>query len=74
MMKAAVAILILAIYWDTPDRVPAALLLASMFGVLTAGGGFYLAAQLRRSTTLFVTSAAELRRDAEALAPSPPPA
>lgn len=63
------AILILAIYWDTPNRVSAALWLTGTFGLLTAGGGFYLAAQLRRSTTLFATSASELRRDAEALAP-----
>ncbi len=66
-----VAILILAIYWDTPNRVPAALWLAGTFGVLTAGGGFYVAAQLRRSTTLFATSISELRSDAEALAFTP---
>lgn len=63
------AILILAIYWDTPNRVPAALWLAGTFALLTAGGGFYLAAQLRSSTTLFATSASELRNDARALAP-----
>lgn len=67
-----VAILILAIYWDTPFRVTAALWLAASFGGLTAGGGFYLAAQLRRSTTLFANSASELRRDADALAPTTP--
>ncbi len=67
-----VAILILAIYWDTPNRVPAALSLAGTFVVLTIGGGFYLAAQLRRSTTLFASSAGELRRDAAALAPIVP--
>ena len=63
------AILILAIYWDTPNRVPAALWLLGTFGLLTAGGGFYLSAQLRRSTSLFATSAGELRRDAETLSP-----
>ncbi len=67
-----VAILILAIYWDTPSRVPAALSLAGTFVVLTIGGGFYLSAQLRRSTTLFANSAGELRRDAAALAPIVP--
>lgn len=67
-----VAILILAIYWDTPNRVPAALSLAGTFVVLTIGGGFYLSAQLRRSTTLFANSAGELRRDAAALAPTAP--
>ena len=67
-----VAILILAIYWDTPNRVSAALSLAGTFVVLTAGGGLYLAAQLRRSTTLFATSASELRRDAEVLTPPRP--
>ena len=67
------AILIMAMYWDTPQRVTAALSLAVTFGALTAGGGFYLAAQLRRSTTLFATSAGELRRDAEALVPTPQP-
>lgn len=62
------AILVLAIYWDTSNRVPAALSLVGAFIVLTAGGAFYLAAQLRRSTTLFSTSAIELRCDAEMLA------
>ena len=69
-----VAILILSIYWDTPYRVSAALWLAGTFVVLTAGGSFYLAAQLRGSTTLFATSASELRRDADALAPPMPAA
>jgi uncharacterized membrane protein YqjE len=64
-----IAILILAIYWDTPNRVFAALSLAATFSALTAGGGYYLAAQMRRSTALFAGSATELRRDAEALAP-----
>jgi len=67
-----VAILILSIYWDTPYRVAAALSLAGAFVVLTAGGGLYLAAQLRRSTTLFATSASELRLDAGALRPPRP--
>ena len=67
-----VAILILAIYWDTPDRVSAAWALLGTFALLTAGGGVYLASQLRRSTTLFAHSAGELRRDAETLAPSSP--
>lgn len=66
------AILILAIYWDTPYRISAASALVAVFAVLTTGGAFYIAAQLRRSTTLFATSAAELRRDADALAPSTP--
>lgn len=64
-----VAFLILTIYWDTPNRVPAALSLAGTFVVLTIGGGFYLAAQLRRSTTLFASSARELRRDAAVMVP-----
>lgn len=68
------AILVLAIYWDTPSRVSAALSLAGTFVALTAGGGFFVAAQLRSATTLFSSSAAELRRDAEALAPALPPA
>lgn len=68
-----VAILILSIYWDTPYRVSAALSLAATFGVLTVCGAFYTFAQLQRSTTLFATSAGELRRDAAALAPPPLP-
>ncbi len=69
------AILILAIYWDTPDRVSAALALLGTFTILTLGAGIYLATQLQRSTTLFANSATELKRDAEALAPlnSPSP-
>ncbi len=65
-----VAILVLAIYWDTPHRVPAALSLAAVFGVLTAAAGLYVAAQLRVSSTLFTTSVRELRRDADALVPA----
>ncbi|MEQ1517472.1 MAG: phage holin family protein, partial [Usitatibacteraceae bacterium] len=61
------AILVLAIYWDTPQRVSAAGILAGIFSALTLGGGFYLAQQLRRSSTLFASSASELRRDAAAL-------
>lgn len=67
------AIVVLACYWDTPDRVSAALALAGTFGALTVACGFYLAAQLRRSTTLFSSSASELRRDAAALAEAVPP-
>ncbi len=63
------AILILAIYWDTPYRVNAALSLFGVFGVLTIGGSFFLLAQLKQSSTLFATSASELRRDAETLSP-----
>jgi uncharacterized membrane protein YqjE len=65
------AILVLAIYWDTPSRVTAAVTLAAGFALLTAAGAWYLSAQLKRSTTLFATSAEELRRDAAALAPVP---
>ena len=61
------AILILAIYWDTPYRVTAAMWLFGAFAVFTVGGGFYLSSQLQRSSTLFSTSASELRRDAETL-------
>ena len=64
------AILVLAIYWDTPQRVSAALSLTGVFALLTLAAGFYLAGQLRRSTTLFAASAGELRRDAGALAPA----
>lgn len=64
------AILILAIYWDTPDRVTAASWLAGSFVVLTIGGVFYVVSQLGRTSTLFATSASELRRDAETLAPA----
>ena len=67
------ALVILAIYWDTPSRVTAALSLAGSFLVLTGAGGMYLSAQLRSSTTLFATSAGELRRDAAMLAPTLPP-
>ena len=63
------AILIMAVYWDTPYRVSAASWLVGIFGVCTVGGGFYLSAQLRLSSTLFATSASELRRDADVLAP-----
>ncbi len=64
------AILILAIYWDTPDRVTAASWLAGSFAVLTIGGVFYVVSQLGRTSTLFATSAGELRRDVEALTPA----
>ena len=67
------AILILAIYWDTPSRVTAAAWLAGTFGALTAGGIFYVVSQLSRKTTLFANSAAELRRDAEAMSPTVSP-
>ena len=63
------AILILAIYWDTPDRVNAASWLAGSFAVLTIGGVFYVVSQLGRTSTLFATSAGELRRDVDALTP-----
>ena len=63
------AILVLAMYWDTPFRVSAALWLVGLFGALTVTAGFYLAAQMRRSTALFATCAGELRRDAAALTP-----
>lgn len=66
------AILVLAIYWDTPYRVTAAMWLVGTFALLTVASGFYLVAQIRRETTLFATSAAELRLDAEALAPYRP--
>lgn len=68
-----VAIVVLACYWDTPNRVSAAMTLAGTFSALTVAGAFYLAAQLRRSTTLFSTSAHELRRDAAALVEAAPP-
>jgi len=64
------AILVLVIYWDTPYRVNAAAWLVGLFSVFTIGSGLYLAAQLRVSSTLFTTSASELRRDAEALTSS----
>lgn len=67
------ALVILAIYWDTPSRVTAALSLAGSFLVLTGAVGMHLSAQLRSSTTLFATSAGELRRDAAMLAPTLPP-
>ena len=68
-----VAILIMAIYWDTPHRVSAALWLAGIFAALTAGGSFYVSSQMRLPTTLFATSASELRSDADALAFPPQP-
>ncbi|MEO8384898.1 MAG: phage holin family protein [Betaproteobacteria bacterium] len=63
------AILVLAIYWDTPYRVTAAMWLAGLFSVCTVGGGFYLSTQLQQTSTLFANSAAELRHDADAMAP-----
>ncbi|MCY7389406.1 MAG: phage holin family protein [Burkholderiales bacterium] len=63
------AILVLAIYWDTPYRVTAALWLVGTFTAFTIGGGLYLSSQLSESSTLFTTSAGELRRDADALTP-----
>ena len=64
------AVLILVFYWDTPYRVNAAAWLVGIFSVFTIGGGLYLSAQLRVSSTLFTTSASELRRDADALTAS----
>ena len=61
------AFLVLAIYWDTPYRVTAAIWLLGVYSACTAVGGFYLSTQLQQSSTLFVNSAAELRRDADAL-------
>ena len=43
------AIVILAIYWDTPYRVSAALWLAATFSGLTVAGAVYVSAQLRRA-------------------------
>ncbi len=63
------AILVLAIYWDTPYRVTAAMWLLGLFSACTVGGGLYLSTQLQQTSTLFVNSAAELRQDAQALAP-----
>ena len=63
------AILVLSIYWDTPYRLTAALWLLGVFSAGTVGGGFYLSTQLQQTSTLFVNSAAELRQDADALAP-----
>lgn len=60
------AVLVLAIYWDGAHRVTAALWLAGTFGLSTIACGLYLASQLRRASTLFATSASELRRDAAA--------
>ena len=64
------AILILAIYWDTPYRVSAALSLAGVFSMLTLAAALYVVAQLRVSSTLFTTSVGELRNDADALMPA----
>lgn len=64
------AILILVFYWDTPYRVNAAAWLVGIFSVCTIGSGLYLSAQLRASSTLFTTSASELRRDADVLTSS----
>ncbi|MEP7155909.1 MAG: phage holin family protein [Betaproteobacteria bacterium] len=66
-------ILVLAIYWDTPNRVTAAATLAGAFVVLTIGSVFYVKAQLGKPTTLFEASAKELRLDAKTfLTPSTP--
>lgn len=65
------AILVLSIYWDTPQRVTVAMSLTGIFAALALGGGFYLAQQLRRSSKLFAASASELRLDAASLV-SPP--
>ncbi|MEO8101287.1 MAG: phage holin family protein [Betaproteobacteria bacterium] len=67
------AILIMAVYWDTPSRVSAALSLAGVFSALTVAAGLYVGAQLRVSSTLFTNSARELKRDADAMFPGPPP-
>ena len=64
------AILILAIYWDTPYRVSAAMSLAGVFSMLTLAAALYVVAQLRVSSTLFTTSVGELRNDADALMPA----
>ena len=61
------AILVLAIYWDTPYRVNAAAWLVGIFSIFTIGSGLFLSAQLRVASTLFTTSAGELRRDADTL-------
>ena len=50
-------------------RVPAALSIAGAFSLLTVGCGLYVSGQLRQSSALFVTSAAELRLDGQALDP-----
>jgi uncharacterized membrane protein YqjE len=63
------AMAILAVYWDTVHRVPAAVSIAGAFGLLTVVCGLYVRVQLRQSTALFVTSAAELRLDSLALDP-----
>ncbi len=69
-----VAIAILACYWDTVYRVPAAISIAGVFSLLTVVCALYLSAQLRQSSALFVTSAAELQLDRQALEPRRMPA
>lgn len=64
-----IAMAVLVIYWDTAYRVPAALSIAGAFSLLTVGCGLYVSGQLRQSSALFVTSAAELRLDGQALDP-----
>ena len=64
-----IALAILAMYWDTVYRVPAAISIAGTFSLLTAAFGLYVSVQLRQSSALFVTSAAELRLDGLALDP-----
>ena len=61
------AVLILVFYWDTPYRVNAAAWLVGIFSIFTIGSGLFLSAQLRVASTLFTTSAGELRRDADTL-------
>jgi uncharacterized membrane protein YqjE len=63
------AIAVLSIYWDTVHRVPAAVSIACTFGLLTLACGLYVGRQLRQTSTLFATSAAELRLDSQALYP-----
>ncbi len=63
------AITILAMYWDTVHRVPAAVSIAGAFSLLTLTCGLYVAQQLKHSSALFVTSAAELRLDGQTLDP-----
>lgn len=62
-----IAVAILAVYWDTSSRTTVAAALAAVFACLTAGAGAFAWVQFDRASGLFMSSARELRRDAESL-------
>lgn len=62
-----IVLFVLAVYWDTPDRVTAVGWMLGIFIVLTAVAAVWLGSQLSRPSALFSSSLAELDKDVAAV-------